>query len=115
LKGKVSDLLVPGNKGSWPDVRDRLNSLLAGWSAYFGYGSLSLAYRAADHHVVDRVRHFLAKRHKEQNSGTSVFSRSTIFSELGVRQLRRVPPVSRRGLYNEATRKAGCGKSARPV
>ncbi|MDQ0391804.1 group II intron reverse transcriptase/maturase [Labrys monachus] len=115
LKGKVSDLLVPGNKGSWPDVRDRLNSLLAGWSAYFGYGSLSLTYQAADHHVVDRVRHFLAKRHKEQNSGTSAFSRSTIFAELGVRQLRRVHPVSRRGPYNEATRKAGCGKSARPV
>src|SRR5271165_3768248 len=28
-----------GNKGTWPDVRDRLNRLLLGWSAYFGYGT----------------------------------------------------------------------------
>jgi RNA-directed DNA polymerase len=87
LETKVSDLLVPGNKGSWPAVRDQLNSLLAGWSAYFGYGSLSLVYQAADHHVVDRVRHFLTKRHKVQNSGTLAFSREAIFAELGVRQL----------------------------
>jgi RNA-directed DNA polymerase len=115
LKAKVSDVLVPGNKGPWPAVRDRLNSLLAGWSAYFGYGSLSSAYQEVDHHVVDRVRHFLVKRHKVQNSGTLAFSRSTIFAELGVRQLRRVHPTPRRGPGNEATRKAGCGKSARPV
>ena len=115
LKDKVSGMLVPGDKGAWPDVRDRLNGLLAGWSAYFGYGSVSLAYQAADHHVVDRVRHFLASRHKVQNSGTIPFSRDAIFGEWGVRQLRCVHRTPRRGPGNEATRKAGCGKSARPV
>ena len=30
LKAKVSDLLVPGNIGAWPEVRDRLNRLLRG-------------------------------------------------------------------------------------
>jgi RNA-directed DNA polymerase len=39
LKTKVSDLLVPGNMGAWPDVRDRLNRLLRGWSADCGYGT----------------------------------------------------------------------------
>ena len=29
LKAKVGDLLVPGNKGPWPEVRDRLNRLAA--------------------------------------------------------------------------------------
>jgi hypothetical protein len=33
LKAKVSDLLVPGNMGAWPDVRDRLNRLFGGWTA----------------------------------------------------------------------------------
>jgi RNA-directed DNA polymerase len=30
LKAKVSALLVPGNMGAWPEVRDRLNRLLRG-------------------------------------------------------------------------------------
>lgn len=90
LKTKVRDLLKPGEKGPWPNVCKRLNRLLSGWEAYFGYGSLSLAYQAADHHVCDHVRHFLAKRHKQQNRGTRAFSRAQIFGELGVRQLRRL-------------------------
>jgi hypothetical protein len=39
LKEKVGTLLVPGNMGAWPEVRVRLNSLLRGWSQYFGYGT----------------------------------------------------------------------------
>src|SRR4051812_43767462 len=34
LKTKVGDLLGSGNKAPWPEVRDRLNRLLLGWSAY---------------------------------------------------------------------------------
>jgi RNA-directed DNA polymerase len=30
LKAKVSDILVPGNMGAWPAVRDRLNRLFRG-------------------------------------------------------------------------------------
>ena len=45
IKTKIGDILVPGNKGAWPDVRDRLNWLLLGWSAYFGYSSPRRAMR----------------------------------------------------------------------
>jgi RNA-directed DNA polymerase len=90
LKTKVSDLLRPGDKAPWPNVCKRLNRLLSGWEAYFSYGSLSLAYQAVDHHVCDRVRRFLAKRHKMQNSGARTFSRAKIFGDLGVRKLRRL-------------------------
>ena len=55
LTAKVSDLLVPGNMGAWPEVRDRLNRLLGGWAAYFSYGTRLMAYRAVDNHVYDRV------------------------------------------------------------
>jgi RNA-directed DNA polymerase len=37
IKRKVSELLTPGNKGAWTEVQARLNRLLGGWSAYFGY------------------------------------------------------------------------------
>jgi RNA-directed DNA polymerase len=90
LKTKVGELLVPGNKGAWPEVRDRLNRLLRGWSTYFSYGTRLQAYRAIDQHVYDRVRNFLVKRHKVPGRGTRRFSRAHVFGELGVLHLRRV-------------------------
>src|SRR5437879_1705741 len=46
LKTRVGDLLVPSNIDPWPEVRDKLNRSLRGWSNYFGYG------RGARHTVV---------------------------------------------------------------
>jgi RNA-directed DNA polymerase len=100
FKTKVTELLVPGNKGSWLEVRDQLNRLLRGWSTYFCYGTRLPAYRAIDNHVYDRVRHFLVRRHKVQGRGTRRFSSQIIFGELGVLHLRRVhigpPPCASR-------------------
>jgi RNA-directed DNA polymerase len=92
IKTKVGDMLTPGNKAAWPNVCKRLNRLLLGWSAYFGYGSLARAYREVDHHVTDRVRGFLATRHKMQNRGARRFSRDAIHGELGVVSLWRHHP-----------------------
>jgi RNA-directed DNA polymerase len=100
VKAKVGDLLVSGNKEPWPQVCHRLNRLLLGWSAYFGYGTRMPAYRAVDNHVYDRVRAFLRKRHKVQGRGTTRFSDNRVFGELGVLRLRRVhlgpPPCASR-------------------
>jgi RNA-directed DNA polymerase len=90
VKRKVSDLLVPGNKEPWPDVRDHLNSLLHGWSRYFSHGTRLMAYRAVDWHVEERVRAFLATRHRCESRGTRRFNTRTVFGELGVLHLRRV-------------------------
>ena len=89
IKAKIGDLLVPRNKGTWSDICVRLNRLLAGWSAYFGYGSLRRAYRAIDRHVHDRVQRFLVKRHKVQGRGTRRFPNTYITGKLGVRRLQR--------------------------
>src|SRR5882724_5842222 len=35
LKQKVEEVLVVGNQGPWPEVRDRLNRMVRGWSNYF--------------------------------------------------------------------------------
>ena len=90
LKDRVGEILVPGNQAPWPDVRDRLNSLLRGWSAYFGYGTRLMAYRAVDHHVSTRVRRFLVRRHKVPSRGTRRFSDEGVFGERGVLRLRHV-------------------------
>jgi RNA-directed DNA polymerase len=90
LKAKVNDILVPGNMGTWPDVRDRLNRLLRGWSAYFCHGTRLPAYRAVDNHVYDRVRRFLVRRHKVPSRGTNRFPREAVFGALKVVHLRRI-------------------------
>jgi len=56
LKRKVQALLRPGEKGAWPEVRDRLNLLLRGWCLYFSYGSTQPTYRALERNVYNRGR-----------------------------------------------------------
>jgi RNA-directed DNA polymerase len=90
FKGKVTELLDVRNKSPRGEVLRRLNQLLIGWSGYFNYGTRLQAYRAVDHHVYDRVRHFFGKRHKVQTRATRVFSYEKVYGELGVVQLRRV-------------------------
>jgi RNA-directed DNA polymerase len=98
IKDKIGDLLTPRNKGSWLQIREQLNRLLAGWSAYFSYGTRVRAYQAIDAYVGDHVRRFLAKRHKEPGQGTRPFSRDRIFGELGVTQLIQRPKAAAVGL-----------------
>jgi RNA-directed DNA polymerase len=90
LRRKVHEVLVPGNKGTWPEVRDRLNSILRGWSSYFRYGTRLLAYRAVDNHVAERVRHFLRQRHHVPTRGTRTLAADVVFGPLGVLRLRHV-------------------------
>jgi len=89
VKVKIGELLVPGNKGAWDEVRARLNRVLRGWSAYFSYGALASAYEGVDQHVYDRTRHFLRQRHKVQGRGAGQFTREYVYGELAVRCLRR--------------------------
>jgi RNA-directed DNA polymerase len=90
LRAKVGDLLRPNNVGSWPEVRNKLNSMLQGWAAYFSYGTRLMAYRAVDTYVLDRVRHFLKRRHKVPTRGAIRYSDDVVFGELGVLRLRHV-------------------------
>jgi RNA-directed DNA polymerase len=100
LKARVGEMLVPSNIEPWDGVRARLNHLLRGWAAYFGYGTRLMAYRAADHHVYNSVRGFLTRRHKVPTRGTRRFSDHTVYEKLGVLRLRRMhigaPPIATR-------------------
>ena len=98
LKQKIGELLRPQNVGPWPEVRDRLNRMLVGWSNYFNYGTRKSAYRAVDNYVYERVRGFLRRRHKVSSRGTRRFSGERVYGKLGVTRLRHIhigrPPAT---------------------
>ena len=89
IKGRIRQLLRPTNQEPWEEVVTDLNRVLRGWARYFTYGTRLMAYRAVDHYVWERARHFLRRRHKVPSRGTRRFSAGVIFGELGVFQLRR--------------------------
>ena len=91
LKTKVCSLLVPGNNNSWPEVRDTLNKFLLGWSNYFCHGTCRSAFRSVDRYVYERVRDFLARRHKVAGRGTKRFSCNVVYGERGLLRLERLP------------------------
>jgi RNA-directed DNA polymerase len=90
LKGRVREVLAQGIVAPWPEIRDRLNRVLRGWSAYFSHGTRTMAYRAIDNHVQMTVRNFLQRRHKVPGRGTRRFSDAVIYGERGVVRLRWV-------------------------
>ena len=94
LKTEVRRLLVPSNVDPWHEVRDTLNRSLLGWSNYFSFGTRSSAYRAVDHYVYERVRDFLARRHKVAGRGTRRFSLEVVHGECGLLRLERLPRIA---------------------
>ena len=92
LKTEVGNLLVPGNNDPWPEVRDTRNRSLLGWSNYFCHGTCRSAFCGVDRHVYERVRDFLARRHKAAGRGTHRFSFDIVFGEPGLLRLERLPP-----------------------
>jgi len=81
LKDRLGAILVPGNKGPWDEVCGTLNRLLRGWCGYFSPGT---------HYVTDRVRNFLARRHKMPPRSIGPFSKEAVFGDLGMPRLRHL-------------------------
>ena len=57
-----------GQQGAWDEVRHELNSLLRGWSAYSGYGTLARRIGPSINTSIT-CADFLARRHKVQDRG----------------------------------------------
>jgi RNA-directed DNA polymerase len=88
LKDRVGTILAPGNVGPWQEVRDTLNRLLRGWCGYFSPGSHYVTDRAVEAHLYDRVRNFLARRHKLPTRGSRQIRMDAVYGTLGVLRLR---------------------------
>lgn len=80
LKASVTDVLVPANMDPWPEICDQLNSKLQGWSNYFCLGTRQGIFRAADRYIYERVRDFLARRHKVAGRGTRRFTYEAVYA-----------------------------------
>src|SRR6266849_4189060 len=65
--------------------------VLFGWSGYFSYGTHRSVFRGIDYYVYERVRDFLARRHKMHGRGTRRFSYNVVYGERGVLRLERLP------------------------
>ena len=115
LKTKVGDLLVPGNTAPWQEVRDTLNRSLRGWSNYFSYGTRRSAFRSVDHYVSSACANSSLDGTKWQGAATSGSPSPYCMGSAGCCASNACPDVPRRGPCSEASRRAGCGKSARPV
>jgi len=91
FKTKIGNLLLPSNFDPWSELRDSLNRSLLGWSNYFCHGTCRSAFRSIDRYVYERVRDFLARRHKVAGRGTRRFSCDVVYSELGLLRLEHLP------------------------
>ncbi|MGI8568221.1 MAG: group II intron maturase-specific domain-containing protein [Methylocella sp.] len=90
IKDKVGSMLRRGDNRPLDEIVLDLNQVLRGWSNYFSMGTRVPANRAVDNHVYDRMRNFLARRHKVGTRGSRRFSRDVVFGEIGVLQMARV-------------------------
>jgi hypothetical protein len=98
------------------EVCGGLNRLLRGWCGYFSPGTHYVTDRAIEAHLYDRVRNFLVRRHKLPSRGTRQFSENAVFGPMGLPRLRNCRIAGAMSCaWCEASRRAGCGKSARPV
>jgi hypothetical protein len=78
LKDRVKALLYRGNPTPWPELREELNRLIAGWANYFSFGWTGYADAAIHWHVAQQARRFLRKRHKLPR-GSGRFSRVEVY------------------------------------
>jgi RNA-directed DNA polymerase len=114
-KEKIRELTSPRN--GYKPIREivrELNLFLTGWGRYFGKGHPSEAFGDVNTYVQDRVYNFLMRRSQrgfnKEDKGQSWYRN---ILNLGIIQLtkQRLGRMPKAKVY----RKAGCGKSARPV
>jgi RNA-directed DNA polymerase len=97
----------------------RLNRSLVGWANYFRPGHASTDFRKVDQHARTQVRlWFRRKQRWWRGSGVRRYPAAFLHDRLGLVQLVRSGVALSRLRPNtagEARRRAGCGKTARPV
>ena len=101
------------------ELRRKLNPVLVGWCTYFRVGNSNRVFHKVDRDVRDQIHIWLRRKHScDWSTARKRWDYSTLHDTY--RFYRMVGKVShldglRRKPTEEDSRRAGCGKSARPV
>jgi RNA-directed DNA polymerase len=101
------------------EVINELNRTLRGWSGYFHYQHSSRVFSRLNDWTRDRLRRWLWRRHGQRKTLWSTYPTAVLHGQYGLWQLPQhaawKSKMSIRMHCDEAARKAGYGKSVRPV
>ena len=117
LRDKVREELH--HWSTWRDTAEvvlRVNRVVRGWGNYFHNDHSTEVFRSMNHWLGTRMRIWLAKKHKlRHKSKYVVYSDKTLYEKMGLYKLPEQSRWWQRERVGESLRKAGCGRTARPV
>lgn len=85
LCGAISE--IADRRGTGKDTGEvvmQLNRVMTGWANYFCLGPVSRAYHAVDQHARNRLRQWLARKHKIAGRATTRFPDEYLHQRLGL-------------------------------
>jgi len=107
---------VQGCRKSVPKLIAAVNRHLRGWANYFAFGYPTPAFRAMDWYLLRRLRWNLRRRSQRAYKLPEGVSYEAFFRGHGLLCLRELSPQWQPAhASGDCFRRAGCGKSARPV
>jgi RNA-directed DNA polymerase len=117
LRIKIHDLTYRRRSNPLPEVVADLNKMLLSWARYFRLGYPSKVFHKLDRYVEVRMLRFTCNRSQRRMRVPKGMSLTQWLVEQGLIRLSAGKTLRnlRGGLASPASRKAGCGKSARPV
>ena len=103
----------------WKSLRELIADLtchLRGWANYFAFGYPTPAFRKMDWYLLQRLRQNLRRRSQRPYRLPEGVATDAFFRQLGLLSLRELSPQwIPAHACGDSFRRAGCGKSARPV
>ncbi len=93
----------------------RVNRIIRGWGNYFHYGSSTKVFAVEKQWFEERLRTWLVKKHKGRGGRKgryTIYPSERLYSEY---HLYALPTWRTRKQTGKPHRKAGCGRTARPV
>ena len=116
MRDKLRDQLRPCNVQPIDDVIKAVNRVLRGWGNYFCLGYPSASFGKMDYYVTHRIWRHLCRRSQRPRHGLAMQGLHRQLTDVGLFRL-SLWHARRRSQKPEVTvlRKAGCGKTARPV
>ena len=81
----------------WQSEKDmiaKINRILVGWRNYFSIGRVQPLYWSVDAYLFQRLRQWWCRKHEVRNRRDSRFSTRFLYQQLGLVQLRALPPRS---------------------